>query len=754
MIGSQPVPSADSLQKMRRRHSRASQLLVSYGSMKEIPADETFERIPFPESGNGHLREILAKHFIFAALSQEQLEEVLSKMIFVRVPAEQFLFKQHSIAKFFFVIEKGEVDILIEGVRVKEMGPKSLIGDLALLYNTPRTASVQAISECRLWALDGAEFKSKLVALKRAQYLQSSEFVNRIEVFAKLTPEQRERLASEMLLESYASGTAIVSQGDDATAMFVVRSGKVEIIRDDKFVTFLEADSYFGENAFAEQIAKRSATVRAVGPVQCFSISRGVLKDLFGHDVNVVVSMNEQRKLFSSSQTLRDFSEEQTERLLRELKIVNLLPGTVLFTADQPLETIALVMDGELTPKKKVIGDEVLRDPYFRLTSDCIALTPCKICLLEVSKIKELFGEDLEALFEKNKQFKSTMMNSSPDRKMAPLDLDSIQVVRPLGEGNFGSVYLVNKDSLQFALKVVPFSRITNVADAKSLISEKSILQIVEFPKIMSLYSFLKNHNVACFLSEFIDGVGFEKVLIELDILTQETAVFYSAQILLILQYLHLHGIIYRDLKPANLICKKNGYVKLVDMGTSKLLNRNKFGVFERTFTVIGTAHYMGPEIISGAGYTFSADYWAFGVMIYEMMCGCLPFGNDCDDPMQIYQQITNDELTFPDWFDDELSKKFIGQLLAKVPQARTGSSLWALNTHDWFKGVDWHKILFENAESPFMPQSSSSVSLNSLNSLEHRVQSFSELIARRTSLSDMPNPLEAKKLSDLWEGF
>ena len=88
------------------------------------------------------------------------------------------------------------------------------------------------------------------------------------------------------------------------------------------------------------------------------------------------------------------------------------------------------------------------------------------------------------------------------------------------------------------------------------------------------------------------------------------------------MEYLHKHGIVYRDLKPDNIICQEDGYLKMVDFGTAKFLSRQKDGLFQRTFTNVGTPHYCAPEMISGKGYTFSADYWSLGVFIYELMVG------------------------------------------------------------------------------------------------------------------------------------
>lgn len=739
--------------KSKRRQAKGSQNCLHSLTFDDLTCENIHEE-PKPSISGVNLNEILKKHFLFSALSNEELNLIISQMIFCKLRQNQFLFKQGSIARYFFILEKGELEVIIDNVKVKELNPGSYFGDLALLYNTERTASIRAAIDSCLWALDSTEFKAQLMALKKNQRTAAFDFVERMPVFSKLTSEQKDRLASEMLLEAYQDGQPIVAQGDDATAMFMIKSGKVEIIRDSKFVVFLEKGAYFGESAFSESGAKRTATVKAVGNVECFSVSRKALKQLFGQDVSMIVSMNEQRRLFASSEILQGFSEDQTEKLLRLLKTEHLDTDTVLFKTGEIPDKIILVMDGKLTDEHCVIGDELLLGKTPEFKEDIVAIQPTKICTLEVEKVFELFGKNLESLFERNSKFKYIMSNFHASRDLGQIDISTLKLCKRIGEGNFGLVYLVKENSNYFALKIIPKNRMSTVADVKCLISEKAALELVSFPKIVGLQSFLKTTNLVAFLSEYIEGIGFEKVLIELDIFNQSQAVFYSSQILLILQYLHLHGIVYRDLKPANLICKKNGYVKLVDMGTCKFLPKNKFGVFERTFTVVGTAHYMAPEIISAAGYTFSADYWSFGVMIFEMMCGYLPFGNDCEEPLAIYKEIIHKEPEFPEWFDDEISKDFIKKLLVKNPDARTGSSVWTLNTHDWFKEVDWHRILLENVDSPFQPQMNSALSMASVGAFDDCVKSINDLINQRYSLGDNGFTPDGKIISDVWENF
>ncbi len=109
------------------------------------------------------------------------------------------------------------------------------------------------------------------------------------------------------------------------------------------------------------------------------------------------------------------------------------------------------------------------------------------------------------------------------------------------------------------------------------------------------------------------------------------------------IEYLHSLQIVYRDLKPENVMIDDEGYVRLIDLGASKLLQEQG----GRTFTLTGTPIYMAPEVIEGKGYSYSADLWSLGILLYESLCGPAPYG-DADDPMQILDNIMNKELQFP----------------------------------------------------------------------------------------------------------
>jgi cGMP-dependent protein kinase len=174
----------------------------------------------------------------------------------------------------------------------------------------------------------------------------------------------------------------------------------------------------------------------------------------------------------------------------------------------------------------------------------------------------------------------------------------------------------------------------------------------------------------------------------------------------------------------------EKGYLKLIDMGTAKIL-KSENGI-ARTFTLIGTPHYMAPEMLESKGYGLNIDLWSIGtvfiiigVTLYEFMCGLVPFGEECDDPYQVYQLIiSNTTLSFPRYFDanyNKHAKLMIEQLLNRLPEARLGGSYAALKAHKWFDRFDWDALFDMKLNPPYVPPANKLVSWEEIENLANQ---------------------------------
>lgn len=143
-------------------------------------------------------------------------------------------------------------------------------------------------------------------------------------------------------------------------------------------------------------------------------------------------------------------------------------------------------------------------------------------------------------------------------------------------------------------------------------------------------------------------GEDLYDILKTIGLLSTEDSQFYTASIILILEYFAEKSVICRDIKPENFMVDHQGYLKLINLPTAKILEKDTFGNMKKTFTIIGTPHYMAPDIVIGKGYNNLVDLWSLGICVYEFLCGVLPFGDSSEDAYEIYEEIMQSEINFP----------------------------------------------------------------------------------------------------------
>jgi protein kinase A len=289
------------------------------------------------------------------------------------------------------------------------------------------------------------------------------------------------------------------------------------------------------------------------------------------------------------------------------------------------------------------------------------------------------------------------------------LDPDSIDILQTLGTGAFGRVRLARVKSTgeYIAVKSLKKLQILKTKQMDHVYSEYNILRTTNHPLLVNLKGFYQDPSYLYFGMEFVPGGDLFTYLRRIGRFNSNQSMLYASQIILMFEYLHSMDIVYRDLKPENLLIGSDGYLKLTDFGFAKI-------VTERTYTLCGTPEYIAPEVLLNKGHGKPVDWWTTGVLIYEMLAGIDPFNDD--DPMAIYQKILRCKYKFPKGFDDH-GKSLVKHILVLDLSKRYGNLRKGVDDfkkHRWFKGLNWNSIATKQTAMPYIPQ------LSSLNDTSH----------------------------------
>uniref|UniRef100_A0A8C6MCK9 protein kinase C n=1 Tax=Nothobranchius furzeri TaxID=105023 RepID=A0A8C6MCK9_NOTFU len=291
--------------------------------------------------------------------------------------------------------------------------------------------------------------------------------------------------------------------------------------------------------------------------------------------------------------------------------------------------------------------------------------------------------------------------------------LKDFKCVAVLGRGHFGKVLLAEYKSTgeMFAIKALKKGDIVARDEVDSLMCEKKIFETVNsvrHPFLVNLFACFQTQEHVCFVMEYAAG-GDLMMHIHADVFSEPRAVFYAACVVLGLQFLHNHMIVYRDLKLDNLLLDTEGYVKIADFGLCK----EGMGYRDRTSTFCGTPEFLAPEVLTETSYTRAVDWWGLGVLIFEMLVGESPFPGD--DEEEVFDSIVNDEVRYPRFLSTE-AISIMRRLLRRSPERRLGAGerdAEEVKKHLFFRNIDWDGLLAKKVKPPFVPtiQSSSDVS-------------------------------------------
>ncbi|KPU73263.1 uncharacterized protein Dana_GF14659, isoform C [Drosophila ananassae] len=493
----------------------------------------------------------------------------------------------------------GRVEVSREGKYLSTLSGAKVLGELAILYNCQRTATITAITECNLWAIERQCFQTIMMRTGLIRQAEYTDFLKSVPIFKDLADDTLIKISDVLEETHYQRGDYIVRQGARGDTFFIISKGKVRVTikqqdtQEEKFIRMLGKGDFFGEKA------------------------------LQGDD----------------------------------LRTANII-------CESPEGVSCLVID---------------RETFNQLISN-------------LDEIKHRYDDE------------GAMERRKINEEFRDINLTDLRVIATLGVGGFGRVELVqtNGDSSRsFALKQMKKSQIVETRQQQHIMSEKEIMGEANCQFIVKLFKTFKDKKYLYMLMESCLGGELWTILRDKGNFDDSTTRFYTACVVEAFDYLHSRNIIYRDLKPENLLLNERGYVKLVDFGFAKKLQTGR-----KTWTFCGTPEYVAPEVILNRGHDISADYWSLGVLMFELLTGTPPFTGS--DPMRTYNIILKgiDAIEFPRNITRNASN-LIKKLCRDNPAERLGyqrGGISEIQKHKWFDGFYWWGLQNCTLEPPIKP--------------------------------------------------
>ncbi|CAD8094423.1 unnamed protein product [Paramecium sonneborni] len=299
---------------------------------------------------------------------------------------------------------------------------------------------------------------------------------------------------------------------------------------------------------------------------------------------------------------------------------------------------------------------------------------------------------------QSQQQLQSSYIESQNELlKDSKVTFDSFEIIKELGSGAFGKVFLVKlkTDGGIFAMKALKKKTLIQQKQIKYAITEANVLKSCKHPFILGLHYAFQTPNYLYLVLDYCQGGDLSYHIANQGKFNEESAKIYAAEILLAIEYLHTKDIIYRDMKPENILLDIQGHVKLADFGLSKegVADQDKAKSF------CGSPAYLSPDILSQKGAGKPSDIYGIGCVMFEMMTGESPYYHD--DIQQMYKNIQSGTLKWPKKMSSE-AKNLLSKMLERDPNKRIGTkSKDEIKQDPFFKGIDWDKVYRKQYKPP-----------------------------------------------------
>ena len=581
----------------------------------------------------------IGKLALFSIASHDQRIKLANNIYRETHLENKCIFDKGNIANCIYILKDGSIALKKDGKLINTLTKGECFGTLEAIGNTNRITDATPKEKTHLLTLPisclkslyGDNYRSVL-----ALSLIKSAFANNSNL-KKLNLKFLDEIFNLISFRYYEKETEIIKSGEPKNALIVVPI-EGELIESGSSKTICPRNNVlFGKEIYDEDTSKTQSSIKCK-PYSLLAILKSSdLKQHFKCSLKMLGEKSSFIEQLKKVNLFKNFTNAKLENLSKKIKIEKVPNGKNVITQGEEGTRFYIV--------KKGLVDIFVKDKYIRTMNENEYLGERALFFKEPRSATAKAHGDVEVYYLEKDAFETVIEKNLKDYLKDRLylqdntvQLNDLIYYMKLGSGSYGNVSLVksSKNKFFYAIKNISCKQILYSQLHANLELERSILVKIDHPFIVKLVKTMKDKNYVYFLMDYIKGKELFDVIRDIGLLNKFQTQFYGASIMLAVQYLHERKFIYRDIKPENIMVLGNGFIKLIDFGTAKAIT-------DRTKTIIGTPHYMAPEVILGEGYSFKVDFWSIAICMYEFMCGGVPFGENHEEAMDVYLSIINE---------------------------------------------------------------------------------------------------------------
>ena len=581
----------------------------------------------------------MGKLSLFSIMSHDQKKKLANGIYRETHLENNSIYDKGDLSNCLYVLKDGGINLQKDGKIITSFSKGEYFGALELIANSNRMfkaipkekTHLLAIPTFWLNSLYGENYSS-VIALSIIKYA----FYNNPSL-KKLNLKFLDEMFNLIHFKYYEKEEEIIKSGEPKNSLIVVPI-EGELIDADSHKTICERNNIlFGKEIYDDDSSKTTSSIKCKQYSLLAIANMLKVKNHFKCSLKMLGEKSSFIDQLRKINLFKNFTNSKLENLSKKIKVEKIPNGKNVITQGEEGTRFYII--------KKGLVDIFVKDKYIRTMNENEYLGERALFFKEPRSATAKAKGDVEVYYLEKEAFETVIEKNLKDYLKDRLYLqdNTVQLTdllyyMKLGSGSYGNVSLVKsqKNKFFYAIKNISCKQILYGQLHLNLELERSILLQIDHPFIVKLVKTMKDKNYVYFLMDYIKGKELFDVIRDIGLLNKFQTQFYSASIMLAVQYLHERKFVYRDIKPENIMVLGNGFIKLIDFGTAKAIN-------DKTKTIIGTPHYMAPEVILGEGYSFQVDFWSIAICMYEFMCGGVPFGENNEEPMDVYLAVINE---------------------------------------------------------------------------------------------------------------